>query len=84
MLAIAASCAAEPVPETGKVSALLVPYIRRRRALTSSMMARNCESRCPTVGRDSASRIRAETGEGPGPSKSRGSIGNKLIRFLVG
>ena len=47
----AASMPADPVPLTGKVSALAVSKTRRSRSQVSSSSARNSGSRCPRSGR---------------------------------
>ena len=65
------SIPAMPVPLTGKVSAFFVRKTSRSRAQVSSMMARYCGSRWPSVGAPSARSTRCGTGLGPGPSRMR-------------
>ena len=61
------SIPAEPVPETGTVSPLLVPINCLRNSLMSSIRVINAGSRCPMVGFARALYTEQETPEGPGP-----------------
>ncbi len=65
------SIPAEPVADIGSVSAFLVPNTCRSMACASSSTSRNTGSRCPIVGRESASSTRGGTSDGPGPINTR-------------
>src|SRR5439155_8071066 len=67
----AASMPAEPVPEIGNVSGLLVRNTWRRRSHVSSSSATNSGSRCPSIGRIRASCTSGYGLQGPGPMRMR-------------
>src|SRR6185295_10850067 len=66
-----ASIPAVPVPETGNVSSFWVRNTCLSMPRTSSISLRKMGSRCPSVGRVNACRMRGSIGLGPGPSRSR-------------
>mmetsp|Transcript_13474 Transcript_13474/g.32544 ORF Transcript_13474/g.32544 Transcript_13474/m.32544 type:complete len:256 (+) Transcript_13474:777-1544(+) len=69
--AMAASQAAEPVPETGIVNSFSVCQTYRKSFFVSSMICRNSGSMWPTCGRLIAAWTRGCAFCGPGPSNNR-------------
>jgi hypothetical protein len=71
----AASMPADPVPEIGSVIGLAVRNTVRSRSHVSSRMATNAGSRCPSIGRASASTASGYGLQGPGPIRTRSTSG---------
>ena len=66
-----ASMPADPVPEIGKVSALLVPNTARSRSQVSSRIVKNSGSRWPSSGCVNAATTSGYGLDGPGPMSKR-------------
>ncbi len=77
-----ASIPAIPVADTGKVSLFFVWNVSRSISQVSSMISIYCGSKCPSVGADSARKIRLGTVLGPGTIKIRSAGFNYLYLFM--
>src|SRR5262245_25238742 len=79
-LATTASMPDVPVPEMASVNAPCgAPNVRASFPRMSSRSATRSGSRCDRGAAPSAASTRAETGDGPGPSRSRSEVGSRLL-----